>query len=133
MITYLIVGAASGILFGILDAALNANPLARKLFEFYKPIARTSFNPLAGILIDLVYGFAMAGLFLLLYPSLPGAAGLAKGMSFAALAWFFRVAMSAASQWMMFKVPFKAVVYSLAAGLGEMLILGALYGLSLRP
>lgn len=131
MITYLIVGTASGILFGILDAALNANPLARRLFEVYRHIARTSLNPLAGILIDLVYGFVMAGVFLLLYHSLPGATGLVKGLSFAALAWFFRVVMSAASQWVMFKVPAKTLLYSLAAGLVEMLILGVVYGLAL--
>ncbi len=133
MIRYIIVSIAGGILFGILDAAINANPLAQRLYEVYKPIARTSVNPLAGIVIDLVYGFVMAGLFLLLYKSLPGETGLVKGVSFALLAWFFRVVMYTASQWMMFNVPFEALLYSLAAGLGEMLILGVLYGLTLRP
>ena len=49
------------------------------------------------------------------------------------LVWFFRVVMSAASQWVMFRVPGKAVLYSLVAGFGEMLILGVLYGLTLKP
>jgi hypothetical protein len=56
MIGYIIVSAVSGILFGILDGVINANPLARRLYAFYKPIARTSINPLAGIAIDLVFG-----------------------------------------------------------------------------
>jgi hypothetical protein len=133
MIRYIIVSIAGGILFGILDAAINANPLAQRLYEVYKPIARTSVNPLAGIVIDLVYGFVMAGLFLLLYKSLPGETGLVKGVSFALLAWFFRVVMYAASQWVMFNVPVQALLYSLVAGLGEMLILGVLYGLTLKP
>ncbi len=133
MIRYIIVSVVSGILFGILDSAINANPLAQRLYEVYKPIARTSANLIAGVLIDLVYGFAMAGVFLLLYQSLPGDAGIVKGLSYAGLVWFFRVAMSAASQWMMFRVPVRTVVYSLAAGLGEMLVLGVLYGLTLRP
>ncbi len=133
MARYIIVSIISGILFGILDGVIHANPLAQRLYEIYKPIARTSINPLAGILIDLVYGFVMAGVFLLLYQSLPGETSLIKGVSFACLVWFFRVVMYNASQWVMFNVTVEAVLYSLVAGLGEMLILGVLYGLTLKP
>ena len=133
MMRYVIVSVVSGILFAILDGVLNANPLAQRLFEVYKPIARTSINPIAGIVIDLAYGFIMAGVFLLLYKSLPGETGLLKGVSFAVLMWFFRVVMSTASQWVMFRVPAKALLYSLVAGFGEMLLLGVLYGLTLKP
>jgi hypothetical protein len=133
MTAYLIVSVASGILFAILDGLINANPLAQKLYEVYKPIARTSLNPLAGVLIDLAFGFVMAGVFWLLYASLPGETGLIKGISFALIAWFFRVVMSTASQWVMFNVPGKTMLYSLVAGLGEMLVLGLLYGLTLKP
>jgi hypothetical protein len=133
MLSYILVSVVSGILFGILDGVINANPLARRLYAVYQPIAKTALNPLAGMALDLAYGFIMAGVFLLLYPSLPGETGLLKGVSFAVLAWFFRVVMSAASQWMMFTVPVKALVYTLLAGLGEMLVLGLLYGLTLQP
>ena len=133
MARYIIVSLIGGILFGILDAVINANPLAQRLYAAYKPIARTSVNPIAGIAIDLMYGFVMAGAFLLLYASLPGATGLVKGLSFAILVWFFRVVMQAASHWVMFNVPLKTLLYSLVAGLGEMLILGVLYGLALKP
>lgn len=46
-----------------------------------------------------------------------------------------RVIMSVASQWMMFQVPWKTSLYTLLAGLGEMLMLmlGILYGLALKP
>jgi len=133
MTTYIIVSLISGILFGILDGIINANPLAQKLFEVYKPIAKTSMNFIAGILIDLAYGFILAGIYLILYTSLPGGIGVVKGISFALLAWFFRVAMQAASQWMMFKVPARTLLYSLVTGFIEMLILGLLYGLTLKP
>ena len=133
MLAYLIVSVLSGILFGVLDALINANPLARKLFAAYAPIAKTSLNPVAGIIIDLMYGFIMAGVFLLLYPSLPGEAGILKGLVYAALVWFFRVVMSVASQWMMYRVPGRTLLYTLAAGFGEMLVLGVLYGLTLKP
>lgn len=133
MSSYIIVSVVSGILFGVLDGVINANPLATRLFEVYKPIARGSINFVAGMIIDLAYGFILAAVFLLVYQSLPGEIGLVKGVSFAVMVWFFRVVMSAASQWMMYKVPVKALVYSLLAGLGEMLVLGILYGLALPP
>ena len=133
MVRYVIVGIVSGVLFAVLDALINANPLARSLYEVYTPIARTSVNVVLGTVVDLVYGFVMAGAFLLLYRSLPGASGLLKGLAFAVLVWFFRVVMSAATQWVTFDVPATTLLYTLVAGLGEMLVLGALYGLTLRP
>jgi len=133
MATYIIVSVVSGVLFGIMDGLINANPMAIKLFEVYKPIAKTSINFVAGMIIDLAYGFILAALFLLVYPSMPGGAGLLKGVSFGVMVWFLRVVMSVASQWVTYKVPVKALLYSLLAGLGEMLILGVLYGLALRP
>ena len=78
---------------------------------------------LGGIAIDLVYGLVMAGVFLLLFQSLPGDVGLVRGMSFALLVWFFRVVMGVASTWMMFDVPAGTLLYTLVAGLAEMLIL----------
>jgi tRNA A37 threonylcarbamoyladenosine synthetase subunit TsaC/SUA5/YrdC len=133
MLQYVIVSVASGILFGVLDGVINANPLARKLYEVYQPIAKTSVNAIAGVIIDLLYGFVMAAVFSLLYASLPGQLGIVKGLSFAALVWFFRAVMSAASTWMMFRVPARTIAYGLMTALVEMLVLGILYGLTLRP
>ena len=129
---YVVVSIASGILFGVMDGLIHGNPLAQKLFEVYQPIARTSVNVPAGVAIDLAYGFVMAGVFLLLYQSLPGKTGLRKGISFALLVWFFRVVMGVATQWMTLNVPAAALVYTLLAGLGEMLVLGVLYGTTLK-
>jgi len=133
MIKYVIVSVVSGILFGVLDGVINANPLAQRLYAVYKPIAKTSLNVPAGVAIDLAYGFILAGVFLLLYRCLPGDTGLLKGVSFALLVWFFRVAMGVASQWMMYNVSVETLLYTLLAGLGEMLVLGVLYGLTLKP
>ena len=133
MTRYITVSLVSGILFGIMDGLISANPLATRLYAVYQPISRTSVNVLAGVVIDLVYGFVMAGVFLLLFKSLPGDAGIVKGISFALVMWFFRVLMGVASQWMMFVVPVNTLLYVLVAGLGEMLVLGVFYGLALRP
>lgn len=133
MIQYITVSVISGILFGVMDGLINANPLAQRLYKIYKPIAKTSLNIPLGIVIDLIYGFVMAGIFLILYTSLPGDIGILKGISFAFLAWFFRVAMSVVSQWMMYKVLKTTLLYTLVVGLCEMLILGILYGMTLSP
>ena len=133
MTTYVVVSIVGGILFGILDGLINANPVAQRLYDVYKPIAKTSLNVVAGVAIDLAYGFIMAAVFLLLYTSLPGETGIAKGLSFAILVWFFRVVMSVASTWIMFTVPARTLLYTLFAGLAEMLALGILYGFTLRP
>jgi hypothetical protein len=132
MTRYIIVSILSGILFGFLDWIINANTYAQRLYDFYRPIARTKINIPAGIVIDLAYGFIMAGIFLMIFESLPGQSGLTKGITFALIVWFFRVVMSAASNWMMFKVPFNTIVYYLLTGLVEMIILGFLYGLTLK-
>jgi hypothetical protein len=133
MITYVVVSIVGGVLLVIMDGVMNANPMAQRLNEVYKPIARTSLNIVAGVAIDLAYGFIMAAVFLLLYTSLPGENGIVKGLSYAILVWFFRVVMSAASTWLMFKVPTKTLVYSLLAGLVEFLAIGTLFGLTLQP
>ncbi len=132
MIRYVVVSIISGILFGTMDGLINANSIAQKLFEVYRPIAKASINLTAGIFIDLAYGFLMAAIFMLLYKSLPGNTGLVKGLCFGLLVWFFRVAMRAGSDWMMFNVPCSALIYSVVAGLIEMLILGVLYGVTLK-
>jgi hypothetical protein len=133
MIRTILVGLGSGILFGVLDALVNSNPLAQKLLSVFKPIARTKFNPAVAVTIDLAFGLVMAWLILLLYPALPGDSGLVKGLAFGLLVWFFRVLMSVASQAVMFSVPAETLLYTLAAGLVEMLLLGLFYGLLLRP
>ncbi len=131
ILTFIGVGVVSGVLFAVMDTLINANPLAVRLYAVYKPIARTSVTIPAALGIDLAYGFVLAGIFILLYNSLPGSTALLKGLSFGLLAWFLRVLMYVASQWVMFNVPVRSLLYTAAAGLGEMLVLGTFYGLTL--
>ena len=133
MVSYIIVSLVSGILFGVLDGMINANPLGRRMQAVYQPITKTKINLPAGIIIDIVYGFAMAGIFIVLYDSLPGETGIVKGIIYALIVWFFRVVMSAASSWIMYKVPVKTLLDNLIAGFVEMLILGQIYGGFLKP
>jgi hypothetical protein len=133
MRNYIFVSLVAGILLLIMDGLMNANPYAQSLYAAYKPIAKSSLSLPVGIAIDLAYGFILAGIFLLLYKSLPGESRLVKGVSYAILVFFFRVVMSVASTWMMFNVPTETLLYSLVTGLCEMLVVGALYGATLKP
>ena len=132
MTTYLVVGVASGLLFALLDGLINANPLGRRINEPYRPIARTSINLVAGTVIDILYGLAMAGLFLLVRPALPGGAGALPGVAFGFIAWFFRGLMNVLSQWIMFTIPIATLVYTMLTGLVEMMVLGLFYGMAFR-
>jgi hypothetical protein len=131
MIRYIAISIFSGLLFGVLDGLIYANPIARKLFSFYKPISRQKIHISAGIIIYVMYGFVMSALFLKLYTALPGNAGITKAVSYSIIIWFFRVVMSSVSQWMMFTISVKAILYVLITGLLEMLILGFMYGVFL--
>jgi hypothetical protein len=132
MIRFTITAVLTGLLFGVLDGLINANPYATRIMECYKPIARQSINIPAGIIIDLVYGFVISGLFLLLFPVLPTDYWIIKGVSLGLGMWFFRVLMNVISSWMMFNIPVRTLIYILLTGLVEMIILGILNGILLK-
>lgn len=132
MLRFFLVSVSGGILLGVMDGLANANSLARRLYEVYKPIARTSVNFAAGIAVDLIYGFALAAIYLALFRSLPGGSGLVKGLSFGCLLWFLRVFMYTASQWMMFEIPMGTIAYMLMTGLIECLVVAILLGVTLK-
>ena len=132
MTRIIIVGLGVGVLFGVLDGLIHGLPQAAHFFEVYAPIARPGINVVAGVGIDLLWGVIMAAIFVLLRPSLPGRSGLAKGLSFGLITWFFRVAMGVASSWMMYQVPVATLAYVAVSGLVEMLLIGAVLGVALR-
>ncbi len=132
MVRFIIISLISGILFAVLDGLINGNPLALKLMECYKPIAKPSVNISVGIAIDIFYGFVMCGIFLLIYNSLPSESPLIKGVIYGLIIWFFRVIMSVLSIYMTQQVPTKTLIYILLTGLAEMLIIGIFYGLTIK-
>jgi hypothetical protein len=115
-----------------MDGLINGNPYAVKHMECYKPIAKKTINVPAGLLIDILYGFVISGIFLIIWPSLPTEIGIIKGLTYGLGMWFFRVLMRVISDWMMFNIPLKTLFYFLLAGLIEMIILGILNGLILK-
>ena len=129
---YAMIGWICGILYWILDGVINWNPYAQKFYQVYKSNMKIALNLPKSFFIYLVYGYAMAGIFILLYKSLPGEIGIVKGLSFAGIAWFFRGFIAIMSQWMMYNVPFKTLAYVAISGICEALILGMFLGLTLK-
>jgi hypothetical protein len=132
MIRFIIAAILTGLLFGIMDGVINGNPFALRLMECYKPIAKQEINVLIGLLIDLFYGFAISGIFIVIIPALPTDIGIIRGLTYGIGIWFFRVLMGVISNWMMFNVPGKTLVYILLTGLIEMIILGIINGLIIK-
>ena len=132
MIRYVLASIVTGVLFGAMDGIIHGNPLAKRLYAIYEPILKQSISIVPGIIIDLAYGFAIAGVFLLLKKSLPGQSWFLKGLSLSLIIWFFRVVMYVATQWMMFTIPIETLLYILATGLLEMIVLGLICSLMLR-
>jgi hypothetical protein len=131
MLRQVAVGVVAGVAFLILDGVLHANPLAQRLYAPYQVIARPSVNALAGSAIDLAFGVVLVFLFVTLRASLPGESSVTKALSFGLLVWFLRVCMRVAGEWVMTVVPVQAHVYTLAAGLIQMLIVAWIIALLL--
>jgi hypothetical protein len=132
MVRYIIAAILTGILFGTMDGLINGNPYAVKLMECFNPIARQTINVPAGLLIDLFYGFVISGIFFIIMPALPTESGIIKGLIYGLGMWFFRVLMGVISNWMMFNIPAKTLIYLLLTGLVEMIILGIINGLIIK-
>jgi hypothetical protein len=132
MTRFIIAAILTGLLFGILDGLINGNPLAVKLMECYNPIAKQTINVPAGIVIDLFYGFVITGIYVIIMQALPTELGIIKGLTYGLGMWFFRVLMSVITNWMMFNIPGKTLIYILLTGLIEMLLLGIINGLIIK-
>jgi len=132
MTRYIIASVITGLLFGTMDGLIQGNPYAKKLMGCFSPIAKPSINITAGLVIDLIYGFIISGIFIIIMSSLPTEIGIVKGLTYGLGMWFFRVLMGVISNWMMFNIPSKTLIYLLVTGLIEMIILGIINGLILN-
>lgn len=132
MLRFFIAAILTGLLFGTMDGLINGNPYALKLMECYKSIAKQTINIPVGLLIDLFYGFIISGIFIIILPALPAESGILNGLLYGFGMWFFRVVMGVISNWMMFAVPGKTLIYVLLTGLFEMIVLGILNGIIIK-
>ena len=115
---------ASGVMSGFFSVAVFKLPI----FVSDSTLWRREFNPALSILLDITYGIILAGLFNLLYMSIPGK-GVLKGIAFGLIIWFFKVVMAMGSIRVMFNVSDKILVYWTFSGLLELLVIGSVLGI----
>jgi hypothetical protein len=113
---FLIIGLVSGVLFIVLDMITNVNPFALKLMEDYKPIARKKVNTVLAMSVDIMYGFVLTGIYLLLKNSLPADSFLQNILQYTLLIWFLREFMMSMSSYIIFDISPKLLIYNLASG-----------------
>lgn len=133
MLTYVLVSIGSGFILAFFDIVIYANPLGRKIYAPYKPIARDKVSPILLILTNIAFGFTLAGFYLIIYRVLPGPTGLFRALVFGFYVWLIRSLMSSMSQWTAFKIPANVHLYTILAGLIQISTLSIFYLITLDP
>lgn len=114
----------SGVVAGFFSVSVFKMPI----FVSDSTLWRQEFSPYLSVSLDIIYGIILAGLFNLLYISIPGE-GIMKGISFGLIIWFFKTVMAMGSIRVMFNVSDKVLLYWTFSGLLEMLVIGTILGI----
>lgn len=130
MTKFIIISVVSGLILGVIDFLFSNEDLSEGLSGFFRQFSESAREAAACIGINLALGFGMTGIFLLMKKSLPG---FVIVMGFALAVWFFRVMMFFIRQWMTFKASANDLAYVFIAGVSQMITLGILYDLTLKP
>ncbi|PIV54515.1 hypothetical protein COY52_11335 [Candidatus Desantisbacteria bacterium CG_4_10_14_0_8_um_filter_48_22] len=130
MARFILVSMASGVILGVIDYICNTGSFTEDLKGFSGQLLLSAGKAASGLGINLALGFAMTGIFILLRKSFDG---VIIAMGFALTVWFFRVTMFFIRKWMTFKAPLNDLVYVFIAGMSQMISLGILYELTLKP
>jgi len=95
------------------------------LYEYYSylPIWQTPPNVIAGIVFDIINGFIVVGIFIIIKDGIPKE-GWKKGAYYGAIMGIFRVVMFTFTIVVLLNVPILIVMLNLIAGFVESLILG---------
>jgi len=113
---------------GVISGFFSVEVFKLPIFVSDSTLWRHEFNPALSIFLDIIYGIVLAGLFNLLYMSIPGE-GVVKGISFGLIIWFFKVVMAMGSIRIMFNVSDKILIYWTFSGLVELAIIGSVLGI----
>ncbi len=116
------------IVLGVVSGFFSVNVFKMPMFVSDSTLWRQEFNPYLSVSLDIIYGIILAGLFNLLYMSIPGE-GIMKGIAFGLIIWFFKTVMAMGSIRVMFNVSDKVLIYWTFCGLLEMLVIGTVLGI----
>jgi hypothetical protein len=107
--------------------------VATRLLDEFSPIAKSTINIPAGVLVDFIFGFGISAIFLLIRDSVPGKSRIMKGINFGLGLWFLRVLMGVATYCVMFDISLPTLGYIGLTGLAEMVMLGIINALIIYP
>ena len=113
---------------GVVSGFFSVSVFKMPMFVSDSTLWRQEFNPYLSVSLDIIYGIILAGLFNLLYMSIPGE-GIMKGIAFGLIIWFFKTVMAMGSIRVMFNVSDKVLIYWTFCGLLEMLVIGTVLGI----
>ncbi len=111
-----------GILFIVFDLliSLSTSPIFSSFSDL--PIWKTPPNISAGIIFDLINGFVLVAVYMIIYNGIPGL-GWRKGFNYGIIVGLFRVVMTSFSSIVMYNIPLPLVITSLITGYIEIVLL----------
>jgi len=115
-------GIMTGVLFIIFDMiiAISTSPIFSPYSDL--PIWKTPPNILAGTIFDLINGFILAAVYMMIYNGIPGF-GWKKGLNYGIIVGLFRVVMTSFSTIVMYNIPLTLVITSFVTGFIEIMTL----------
>ena len=115
-------GIITGVLFIMFDMiiAISTSPIFSPYSDL--PIWKTPPDILAGLIFDLINGFILLAVYIIIYNGIPGF-GWKKGLNYGIIVGLFRVVMTSFSTIVMYTIPFTLVITSLVIGYIEIVIL----------
>ena len=118
----LLCGIVTGALFILFDMliAMATSQIFSSYFEL--EIWKTPPNITAGLVFDLINGFIIVAVYMVIYNGIPGS-GWQKGINYGIIVGLFRVVMTSFSSIVMYNIPLILVVTSLITGYIEIVIL----------
>ncbi len=119
---FFMTGLITGFVFLMLDMfiAIATGPLLSPFSGL--PIWRNPPNIAAGAVFDIINGFILAGIFMVMYKGIPGS-GWRKGANFGIIVGLLRTVMSSFSALVMYATPAEVVMIQLVSGYAEIVIL----------
>ncbi len=111
-----------GVLFIIFDMliVISTSPIFAPYSDL--PIWKTPPNILAGLFFDLINGFILVAVYVIIYNGISGF-GWKKGLYYGLIVGLFRVVMMSFSSIVMYNIPLRLVITSLITGYIEIAIL----------
>ncbi len=115
-------GIITGVLFIMFDmiSSISTSPIFSPYSDL--PIWKTPPDILAGVIFDLINGFILVAVYMMIYNGIPGY-GWKKGLNYGIIVGLFRVVMPSFSTIVMYTIPFTLVIASLVTGYIEIVIL----------